>query len=67
MRAPTRLIYDEESAAELLSTTPRRLAELRRAGEIVAVRDGRAYKYRADDLQAYVNSLPTYEPGQVAS
>lgn len=62
-----RLLYDEKGAAELLSTTPRRVADLRRAGELVAVKDGRTFKYRADDLQAYVDRLPTFEPGQLHS
>jgi excisionase family DNA binding protein len=57
-----RLLYDDDGAAELLSTTPRRVADLRRAGELVAVKDGRTYKYRRDDLQTYVDALPSYEP-----
>jgi excisionase family DNA binding protein len=57
-----RLLYDDDGAAELLSTTPRRVADLRRAGELVAVKDGRTYKYRRDDLQTYVDTLPYYEP-----
>ena len=62
-----RLLYDEDAAAELLSTTSRRVAELRRSGQLLAVKDGRQYKYRRDDLQAYVDGLDTFEPSRVAS
>lgn len=57
-----RLLYDAEGAAELLSTTPKRVSELRRAGELCAVLDGKKYKFTADELQRYVNRLPGYEP-----
>lgn len=58
-----RLLYDAEGAAELLSTSERRIHELRRSGALIAVQDGREFKYRLDDLQAYVDRLRTYEPG----
>ncbi|OBI08625.1 hypothetical protein A5715_00575 [Mycolicibacter heraklionensis] len=58
-----RLLYDAEGAAELLSTSERRIHELRRAGALVAVQDGREFKFRWEDLQAYADRLPTYEPG----
>lgn len=62
-----RLLYDADGAAVLLSTTPKRVSELRRAGELPAVKDGKKFKFRRDDLLAYVDRLPTFEPGQVAS
>jgi len=62
MSEQERLLYDAVAAAVLLSTTPRRISELRRAGELIAVQDGRTYKFRRDDLEHYVASLRTYEP-----
>lgn len=61
-----RLLYDAEAAAEMLSTTPKRVSELRRAGVLVAVKDGKKFKFRGDDLQAYVDRLRAYEPGRSA-
>lgn len=60
---PSRLLYDAESAAELLSTTPRRIHELRRAGQLGAVKDGRMLKFRHEDLQNYADRLAAFEPG----
>lgn len=57
-----RLLYDANGAAEMLSTTPRRIHDMRRAGVLAAVKEGRAYKFRRDDLQAYVDGLDTFEP-----
>jgi excisionase family DNA binding protein len=59
----TRVLYDTDAAAELLSTSPRRIHELRRAGKLAAVSDGRKFKFAADELQRYAASLPSYEPG----
>lgn len=59
---PARLLYDKQGAAEMLSTSERRIDELRRAGHLLAVQDGREYKYRHDDLCAYADSLPSAEP-----
>ncbi|MFN3007397.1 helix-turn-helix domain-containing protein [Mycolicibacterium wolinskyi] len=56
---PNRLLYDRDGAAEQLSTSPRRLDELRRSGLLIAVKDGREWKYTAEDLQRYVDSLKT--------
>jgi excisionase family DNA binding protein len=58
----TKLLYDADGAAELLSTTPLRISELRRAGKLAAVLDGKKYKFTADELQRYAASLPAYEP-----
>lgn len=58
----TRLLYDKSGAAELLSTSERRIDELRRAGVLVAVEDGRELKYTPEELQRYVNSLKVREP-----
>lgn len=63
MSTSTRLLYDAEGAAELLSTTPKRISELRRAGVLGAVLDGKKYKFTADELQRYAERLPAYEPG----
>jgi hypothetical protein len=63
-----RILCDAETAAELLSIKSKdRIDELRVSGRLVAVKDGREYKYRLEDLQAYADSLPTYEPKSVAS
>lgn len=63
---PQKLLYDAEGAAELLSTTPKRISELRRAGVLGAVLDGKKYKFTADELQRYAEQLPPYEPGQAS-
>ena len=57
-----KLLYTADEAAELLSMSRRRLDELRRAGDILAVRDGRSFKFRRDDLIEYASRLPAYEP-----
>lgn len=62
-----RILYDRESAADALSTSVRRIEELRRAGDLNAVKDGREYKYPAAELQRYADSLPAYEPRRAAS
>lgn len=56
-----KLLYSPESAAELLDTTPRRIHELRRAGSLAAVQDGRQYKFKLEELQRYADSLPLFE------
>ena len=58
----TKLLYDKAAAAEALSTSERRIDELRRSGELNAVQDGREYKFTAAELQRYVDSLDEYEP-----
>jgi len=55
-----RLLYDAKAAAEMLSMSQRRLADLRRAGKITAVEDGRGWKYLHADLEAYAAGLVTY-------
>lgn len=57
-----RLLYDKASAAEALSTSERRVDELRRAGLLVAVQDGREFKYTVAELQRYVDSLDASAP-----
>lgn len=52
-------IRDRVFAADYLDTSPRRVDELRKAGILPAVRDGRRWKFRRSDLDAYVASLPT--------
>jgi hypothetical protein len=63
-----RILYDAESAAAVLSIKSKdRVDELRRSGDLIAVKDGREYKYRLADLQSYADSLPVFEPNGVAS
>ena len=57
-----KLLYDKASAAVALSTSERRIDELRRSGELVAVEDGRELKYTPDELRRYVDSLKVREP-----
>lgn len=57
-----KLLYDAPDAAALLSKTERQIHELRRAGVLAAVKDGRKYKFELSELQRYVQSLPSYEP-----
>lgn len=52
-----RFLYDKSAAAYVLSTSERRIDELRRGGALSSVRDGREYKYTADNLRQYVDSL----------
>lgn len=58
----SKLLYDHAGAAELLSTTERRIHELRRAGVLAAVADGRTLKFSLDELRRYASSLPAFEP-----
>lgn len=52
-------LFDREQAAEFLSTSSRRIDELRRAGALRAVRDGREFKFTSSALAAYIDGLPT--------
>lgn len=52
-------LFDRDQAAEFLSTSARRVDELRRAGVLRAVRDGREFKFTSSALAAYIDSLPT--------
>lgn len=63
----TKGLFDKDGAAEYLSTSTRRVDELRRAGELEAVQDGREYKYNVEALDTYRLGLPTWEPRGVAS
>lgn len=59
LAAPTvRGLFDRDQAAEFLSTSARRVDELRRAGVLRAVRDGREFKFTSSALAAYIASLP---------
>lgn len=49
-------------AARYLKTSPRRLDELIRAGELAAVKDGRNVKISHAELERYISDLPSYEP-----
>jgi excisionase family DNA binding protein len=51
-------IMDKNGAAAYLATSTRRVDELRRAGRLLAVLDGREWKFRVSDLDDYVESLP---------
>ncbi|BBZ83317.1 helix-turn-helix domain-containing protein [Mycobacteroides abscessus] len=52
-------IRDREFAAAYIDTSARRVDELRKAGILRAVRDGRRWKFRVSDLDEYIASLPT--------
>lgn len=54
-----RILYGAEEAAEALSTSVRRIHDLRRAGKLLAVQDGREWKFRHDDLCRYADGLKT--------
>lgn len=51
-------LWDREQAAEFLSTSARRVDELRRAGVLRAVRDGREFKFTSVALAEYIDGLP---------
>lgn len=55
-------LYDADGAAAYLSTSQRRIHDLRRAGELAAVQDGREFKFTQDELDRYIESLPAWEP-----
>lgn len=59
-------LYDKDGAADYLSTSTRRIDELRRAGALTAVQDGREFKYRRTDLDEYCGALPEFEPRRSA-
>jgi excisionase family DNA binding protein len=59
-------LFDKDAAAAYLSTSDRRVDELRRAGLLTAVQDGREYKYRLTDLEEYIEGLPVWEPRRSA-
>lgn len=52
-----RILYDTEGAAEMLSTSTRHIHELRRAGKLEAVQEGRVKKFRHEELVRFANSL----------
>ncbi|QZT61291.1 helix-turn-helix domain-containing protein [Mycolicibacterium austroafricanum] len=60
-------LFNKDSAADYLSTSARRVDELRRAGILIARLDGREWKYARQDLDDYIDSLPTSEPTRRAS
>jgi len=60
-------LFNKDSAADYLSTSARRVDELRRAGILIARLDGREWKYSRQDLDDYIDSLPTSEPTRRAS
>lgn len=51
-------LFDRAQAADFLSTSARRVDELRRTGVLRAVRDGREYKFTSSDLLTYIDGLP---------
>lgn len=59
METVVRGIKGREFAADYLDTSPRRVDELRKAGVLPSVRDGREWKFRISDLDAYIANLPT--------
>jgi excisionase family DNA binding protein len=50
-------------SAQYISTSRRRIWDLLRAGQLTAVRDGKHVKIRTEELDAYIDRLPAYEPG----
>lgn len=50
-------LYDRDSAAEYLSTSPRRIDELRRGGKLFAVFEGGKHKFPREELDRYIASL----------
>jgi hypothetical protein len=61
MTEPIRLLYDTAGAAIMLSTSERRVDDLRRAGMLPAVIDGNEYRYRLEELRNYTDSLPSWK------
>ena len=55
-------LHSRAEAARYLRTSQRRLDELIRSGDLIAVRDGRNVKVTAAELERYIADLPSYEP-----
>lgn len=58
-KVPKQFLYTKQQAATALAMSMGHLNELIRAGKIRAVKDGGRVKLTAEDLQAYVDSLPS--------
>lgn len=54
-------------SAQYLATSRRRVWDLLRAGELAAVRDGGVVKIKVEELDRYIDSLPSYEPSSVSA
>ena len=52
-------LLDREKAADYLSTSPRRIDELRRSGKVLATLDGKQWKFTVADLERYIRGLKT--------
>jgi hypothetical protein len=50
-------LLDRREAGKYLNCSAKRVDDLRKAGVLVARRDGRAWRYTPDDLDAYINGL----------
>jgi excisionase family DNA binding protein len=50
-------LLDRREAGEYLNCSAKRVDDLRKAGVLVARRDGRAWRYTFDDLDTYIEAL----------
>ena len=53
-RGPLQLLLRPEEAAQALAISPRKLWDLTKRGEILAVRFGRVVRYDIDDLRKWI-------------
>jgi excisionase family DNA binding protein len=56
-RARLRALLDRQEAGTYLGCSARRVDELRKTGQLLAVRDGRFWKFLLDDLDDYIAGL----------
>ncbi len=55
-------LLNKKLAAEYLSTSARTVDELRRSGPLRAVQHGKEANYKLADLDAYIETLPIWQP-----
>lgn len=52
-------LYDKRSAAEYLSCSVRKVAELRLGGKLPAVKSGNQWMFTREALDFYISKLPS--------
>lgn len=57
-RKPTTVLYTVKEVAELLDYTPDTIYLKARTGEIPAIRVGRNIRFRASDVEAWIDRQP---------
>ncbi|WP_457143240.1 helix-turn-helix domain-containing protein [Mycobacterium sp. URHB0021] len=55
-------LYTKNQTAELLATSTKKINRLVLAGDLAAIRHDGRVKFRASELERYINELPSHEP-----